>query len=52
MPNLIGREAFASGSALARAPGLGEHGTAILAEHGYSGAEIAALAAAGVILGG
>lgn len=31
-------------------PGLGEHGAAVLAELGYSGAEIAALRAGGVII--
>ncbi|MDE2006447.1 MAG: CoA transferase [Rhodospirillales bacterium] len=49
LPRLIGREAFAPGARLSHAPRLGEHSAEILAEHGYTRAEIAALAADGVI---
>jgi len=49
LPNLIGLPPFAADSARAIAPRLGEHSAAILREHGFSSAEIAALAADGII---
>ena len=49
LPNLIGLAPFESGTARAVAPSLGEHSEAILQEHGYSKAEIAALAERGVV---
>jgi crotonobetainyl-CoA:carnitine CoA-transferase CaiB-like acyl-CoA transferase len=49
LPNLIGLDAFVQDSARARAPALGEHSAEILTAHGYAAAEIAALAAQGVI---
>jgi crotonobetainyl-CoA:carnitine CoA-transferase CaiB-like acyl-CoA transferase len=51
MPNLVGLPPFVSGTARATAPARGQHTSEILREHGYSGAEIGALAAAGVIGG-
>ena len=47
--NLPGMGRFEDGSARARSPRVGEHTAAVLAEHGYSAGEIAALAARGVI---
>ena len=49
LPNLVGLPPFADGDARSVAPALGEHTEAILAEHGYSRAEIAALRAAMVV---
>ena len=43
VPNVIGAPPLVDGSESARAPGLGEHSRAILAEHGYGEAEIARL---------
>jgi crotonobetainyl-CoA:carnitine CoA-transferase CaiB-like acyl-CoA transferase len=43
MPNIPGLPAFESGTRRAHAPALGEHTRDVLAEHGYSAAEIAAL---------
>jgi crotonobetainyl-CoA:carnitine CoA-transferase CaiB-like acyl-CoA transferase len=43
MPNLPGLPAFQSGTRRAHAPTLGEHSREVLAEHGYSAAEIDAL---------
>lgn len=43
MPNIPGLPPFESGTKRAHAPALGEHTTAVLNEHGYSAAEIAAL---------
>lgn len=45
LPNIIGADPFRTGDPRAHAPGLGEHGPAILREHGYTEAEIAALTA-------
>ena len=43
MPNIPGLPPLESGTKRAHAPRLGEHTAEVLAEHGYSGAEIAAL---------
>ena len=43
MPNIPGLAPFESGTKRAHAPVLGEHTRAVLAEHGYSPAEIAGL---------
>ena len=51
LPNVIGLPPFQDGTPRATSPGLGEHTSAILGEHGYSPSEIADLAAAGVIAG-
>jgi crotonobetainyl-CoA:carnitine CoA-transferase CaiB-like acyl-CoA transferase len=45
LPNLVGLPPFVDGDARSVAPALGEHTEAILAEHGYSSTEIAALRA-------
>jgi crotonobetainyl-CoA:carnitine CoA-transferase CaiB-like acyl-CoA transferase len=49
MPQVIGAPPFVDGSALATAPGLGEHSDAILREHGYGADEIGDLVARGVV---
>lgn len=49
LPNLIGLPPFEAGTHRAVAPSLGEHTEAILREHGYSPADITALAERGVI---
>jgi crotonobetainyl-CoA:carnitine CoA-transferase CaiB-like acyl-CoA transferase len=51
LPNLVGAPVFREGDARSVAPALGEHSDAILAEHGYSAAEIAGLRADKVIAG-
>lgn len=43
MPNIPGLPPFESGTKRAHAPTLGEHSSEVLAEHGYSEAEIAAM---------
>jgi crotonobetainyl-CoA:carnitine CoA-transferase CaiB-like acyl-CoA transferase len=43
MPNIPGLPPFESGTRRAHAPALGEHTRDVLAQHGYSGAEIDAL---------
>ncbi len=49
LPNLVGLPPFVDGDARSVAPALGQHTNAILAEHGYSSAEITALRAGQVI---
>jgi len=49
LPNLIGAVPFETGSPRATAPSKGEHGVAVLREHGYSDAEIDGLKKAGVL---
>ncbi len=49
LPNLIGLPPFVDGTPRAISPGKGEHGAAILREHGYAEGQIADLAASGVI---
>ncbi len=49
MPNIPGLPPFESGSARAHAPFLGEHTREVMRDHGYSDAEIDALAAKKVI---
>ena len=52
MPNIPGLPPFESGTKRAHAPALGEHTREILAGHGYSAAEIAALYEKKVVAGG
>jgi crotonobetainyl-CoA:carnitine CoA-transferase CaiB-like acyl-CoA transferase len=49
MPNIPGLPPLESGSRRAHAPTVGEHTRAVLAEHGYSASEIAALLARKVV---
>ena len=49
LPNLIGLPGFEDGAPRAVSPSLGEHTDAILREHGYTTAEITALAGRGVV---
>ena len=51
LPNLIGLPPFQDGTPRSISPGLGQHTTAILREHGYSDTEINDLTNAGVIAG-
>jgi crotonobetainyl-CoA:carnitine CoA-transferase CaiB-like acyl-CoA transferase len=48
LPNIIGMTPFQDGTARTVAPSKGEHGVAILTEHGYSRTEIDALIESGV----
>jgi crotonobetainyl-CoA:carnitine CoA-transferase CaiB-like acyl-CoA transferase len=52
MPNIPGLPPFESGTKRAHAPALGEHTREVLAEHGFSGAEIAALYEKKIVAGG
>ena len=52
LPNIIGMPPFQDGAARTVAPSKGEHGVAILAEHGYSQSEIDALIQAGILVTG
>jgi crotonobetainyl-CoA:carnitine CoA-transferase CaiB-like acyl-CoA transferase len=52
IPNIPGLPAFESGTKRAHAPMLGEHTRDVLAEHGYSVAEIEALFEKKVVAGG
>jgi crotonobetainyl-CoA:carnitine CoA-transferase CaiB-like acyl-CoA transferase len=52
MPNIPGLPPFESGTNRAHAPTLGEHTRDVLAEHGYSASEIAALFEKKVVTGG
>ena len=50
LPNLIGLPPFEDGTPRTVSPSKGEHGVAILAEHGYAPGEIAALRESGVLV--
>jgi crotonobetainyl-CoA:carnitine CoA-transferase CaiB-like acyl-CoA transferase len=52
MPNIPGLPPFESGTRRAHAPRLGEHTRDVLAEHGYSAAQIGALFDKKVVAGG
>ena len=52
MPNIPGLPPFQNGTKRAHAPALGEDTRGVLAEHGYSAAEIAALYEKKVVAGG
>jgi crotonobetainyl-CoA:carnitine CoA-transferase CaiB-like acyl-CoA transferase len=52
LPNIIGMVPFQDGQARAVSPSKGEHGVAILSEHGYSRSEIDSLIDAGVLVTG
>jgi crotonobetainyl-CoA:carnitine CoA-transferase CaiB-like acyl-CoA transferase len=52
LPNIIGMPRFQDGAARTVAPSKGEHGVAILAEHGYSQAEIDSLIRSGILVTG
>jgi crotonobetainyl-CoA:carnitine CoA-transferase CaiB-like acyl-CoA transferase len=52
LPNIIGMPPFQDGAARTVAPSKGEHGVAILAEHGYSQAEIDSLIRSGILVTG
>jgi crotonobetainyl-CoA:carnitine CoA-transferase CaiB-like acyl-CoA transferase len=52
LPNIIGMTPFEDGSPRTVAPSKGEHGPAVLAEHGYSPAEIDALIQLGILVTG
>ena len=52
MPNIPGLPPFENGTKRAHAPRLGEHSREVLAEHGYSAAEIDGLFARKVVGGG
>jgi crotonobetainyl-CoA:carnitine CoA-transferase CaiB-like acyl-CoA transferase len=52
LPNLIGMPPFQDGAARTVAPSKGEHGVAVLTEHGYSHTEIDALIDAGILVTG
>ena len=50
LPNLIGLPPFEDGTPRTVSPSKGEHGVAILAEHGYAPGEIAALRESGILV--
>jgi len=50
LPNLIGLPPFQDGAARTVSPAKGQHGTAILAEHGYTSEQIEALIAGNVLV--
>ncbi len=50
LPNIIGMAPFEDGSPRVISPAKGEHGMAILREHGYSGAEIDTLISGGILV--
>lgn len=50
LPNLIGLPPFRDGATRSVSPSKGEHSTAILREHGYSGGDIAGFIERGVVL--
>jgi crotonobetainyl-CoA:carnitine CoA-transferase CaiB-like acyl-CoA transferase len=50
LPNIIGMTPFQDGTARTVAPSKGEHGVAILTEHGYSRTEVDALIESGVVV--
>ena len=52
LPNIIGMPPFVDGTPRTVAPSKGEHGVAILGEHGYARAEIDALIQAGILVTG
>ena len=52
LPNIIGMPPFQDGAARTVSPSKGEHGSAILTEHGYSRQQIEALIAGGVLVTG
>jgi crotonobetainyl-CoA:carnitine CoA-transferase CaiB-like acyl-CoA transferase len=52
MPNIIGMAPFQDGTPRTIAPSKGEHGVAILTEHGYSRAEIDRLIEGGILVTG
>jgi len=52
LPNIIGMPPFQDGAARTVAPSKGEHGVAILAQHGYSQAEIDSLIRSGILVTG
>ena len=52
LPNLIGAAPFQDGTPRTISPSKGEHGAAILAEHGFSPAEIDTLRADGILAAG
>jgi crotonobetainyl-CoA:carnitine CoA-transferase CaiB-like acyl-CoA transferase len=52
LPNIIGMAPFEDGSPRTVAPSKGEHGAAILTEHGYSPAEIDTLIQSGILVTG
>ena len=52
LPNIIGMAPFQDGQPRTLSPSKGQHGQAILAEHGYSQKEIDSLIETGILLAG
>ena len=52
LPNIIGMVPFQDGSPRTVSPAKGEHGVAILAEHGYASGDIDSLIATGILVTG